>query len=144
MSTIDKSISQVIKALIELEAKGCHSVSFEYGNGLCHVKIFKDVAETQKVVFEKSIDTAKEYAELEELTEHINRIKFCIVKTIFQCYRRELIVGVRVGEWEKSKPVFEVGSNATHEALINGSYYVNDPDNSLQYFVICNQLNETY
>jgi len=60
MDTTNKSIYQIITALMELEAKGCHSVFFEYGNGLFKVKIFK--IEANKVVFEKTINLIQEQA----------------------------------------------------------------------------------
>ena len=63
--------------------------------------------------------------------------------TIFQCYKREFIKGVKSGTWEKIRPVIEYGDNATSAMLIDGTgYYIDDPDNGLQYFVDMNRLSE--
>lgn len=67
-----------------------------------------------------------------------------ITTTIFQCYKREFIKGVKSGTWEKIRPVIGYGDNASSAMLIDGSgYYIDDPDNKLQYFVDMNQLSET-
>lgn len=67
-----------------------------------------------------------------------------ITTTTFQCYKREFIKGEKPGEWEKTRPIIEYGDNATSAMLIDGSgYYIDDPDNGLQYFVDMNQLSET-
>jgi hypothetical protein len=56
--------------------------------------------------------------------------------TSFQCYKREFVKGEKAGKWEKTVPVIEFGENATQAMLIDGSgYYIDDPDNGLQYFV---------
>jgi hypothetical protein len=62
----------------------------------------------------------------------------------FPCYRREFIKGEKSGEWIKILPVIEYGDNATQSMLIDGSgYYIDDPDNDLQYFVDMKQSGET-
>jgi hypothetical protein len=67
-----------------------------------------------------------------------------VATTAFQCYKREFIKGEFVGEWEKTTSVFEFGDNATQAMLIDGSgYYIDDPDNGLQYFVDYQSLSET-
>jgi len=64
--------------------------------------------------------------------------------TIFQCYKREFAQGEKVGKWEKTKPMIEFGDSATYAMLIDGSgYYINDPDNNVQYFFNMKQLSET-
>ena len=140
MNTTNKSIHQVITALMELEAKGYHSVFFEYGNELFCVKIFK--SETGAIVYEKTINTIQEQAE--ELYNRIENMKLYVYTTVFQCYKQEFVKGKKFGKWEKTKPVFEFGENATSSMLIDGSgYYIDDPDNELLYFVDMKQLSET-
>jgi predicted amidohydrolase YtcJ len=142
MKTENQSINQIITALMELEAKGCHSVAFEYGNGLFRVRIFN--AENGKVKCEKTIDPIREQAELGELYCHIENLKIHTYKTEFQCYKREFVNGEKSGKWEKTKPSFEFGDNATQSMLIDGSgYYIDDPDNEMQYFVDMQHLSET-
>ncbi|MDR0231977.1 MAG: hypothetical protein LBI82_07645 [Dysgonamonadaceae bacterium] len=137
-------IYQVITALIELEAKGCHSVFFEYGNGLFRARIFKVEASAEKTVYEKTINPVQEQAELEELYNHIENMKLYIYTTVFQCYRQEFVKGKKAGEWEKIKPSFEFGKNATLSMQIGGlGNFIDDPDNGLQYFVDMKQLSET-
>ncbi len=61
----------------------------------------------------------------------------------FPCYKREFIQGVTAGEWEKTTLTIEYGDNAVTSMLIDGSgYYINDPDNGLQYFVDMKQVSE--
>jgi hypothetical protein len=51
---------------------------------------------------------------------------------------------VKAGEWEKTKSIIELGDNATESMLEDGSgYYLDDPDNGMQYFVNYKQLSET-
>jgi hypothetical protein len=74
----------------------------------------------------------------------ITNMKYHITATVFQCYKRVFVMGKKSGEWEKIKPIIEFGDNATSAMLIDGSgYYIDDPDNSLQYFVDMKQLSET-
>jgi hypothetical protein len=126
-------INQVITALAELEAKGCHRVWFEYGNGLFRVRICKTEADNERVVYENTV------SEQEHADELLNRIKYMknhVKQTSFQCYKREFIEGEKSGKWEKTGSSFEFGDNATQSMLIDGSgYCINDPDNVLQYFV---------
>jgi hypothetical protein len=59
-----------------------------------------------------------------------------VFKTSFRCYRREFEKDKISGDWEICAPSFEFGENATQAMLIDGSgYYIDDPDNKLQYFV---------
>jgi hypothetical protein len=63
---------------------------------------------------------------------------------LFQCHRREFIQGVKAGEWEKTGSTIEYGDNATTSMLTDGSgYYINDPDNGVQYFVDMKPTGET-
>jgi hypothetical protein len=141
MNTINKSIHQIITALMELEAKRCHSVFFEYRNSLFRVRIFKD---DNKVVYEKTINLIQEQAELEKLYNHIENMKIYIYTTVFQCYRQEFVKGIKAGKWEKVKSSFEIGANATTAMQIGGlGNFINDPDNNMLYFVDMTQLSET-
>ena len=143
MSTTENSINQVITALLELEAKGCHTVFFEYGNGTLHIRIFKGEISANNIVYEKIINLTDEQAELEEISKHIDNMKYLICKTSFLCHKREFIKGKKSGEWEETKPVFVVGDNATQSMLMDGSgYYIDDPDNNLQYFVNMMKLSD--
>jgi hypothetical protein len=127
-------VSQIITALMELETKGCHSVNFEYGNGLFRVRIYKVASE--KIVYERTVNTTEEQARLDELSGFIENLKLHVKTTLHLCYKREFIKGEKSGEWEKTKPAFEFGENAMQSMLIDGSgYYIDDPDNGLQYFV---------
>jgi hypothetical protein len=137
-------ISQIITALMELEAKGCHKVFFEYGNGLFGMKIFRNKISRENIVFERTIIPAQEQARLDELSNFINNLKLHVKTTSFQCYRRDFVAGEISGEWKKTKPVFEFGEKAMQSMLIDGSgYYIDDPDNRLQYFVDLKQVSET-
>ncbi|MDR2056998.1 MAG: hypothetical protein LBP83_01715 [Dysgonamonadaceae bacterium] len=129
-------INQIITALMELEAKGCHAVSFEYGNGLFKLSIFRGEVKAEKVVYEQTINLAIEQTELCEICRMIENLKSHVKKTVFQCYKREFVKGEKAGKWEKSGSSFEFGDNATSAMLIDHSgYYIDDPDNGLQYFV---------
>ena len=114
-------ISQVITALPELEAKGCHSVYFEYGSGLFRVRIFRGKIEANTVVYERTVNVIDEPERLEEIINHIQDLKNHVTKTVFQCYKRELVKGVKSGEWEKTGSSFEFGDNAMSAMLIDGS-----------------------
>ena len=143
MNTTVNSINQVIKVLAELEAKGCHSVFLEYGNGTIHVRIFKGEVKADNIVYEKRANVIQEQAEIIKMYEHINNMKYYVVNTPFQCYRREFITGEKSGELEKTKSSFLSGENATKESLIdNSGYYITDTDNGLQYFVDMKHLGE--
>jgi hypothetical protein len=74
----------------------------------------------------------------------VENMKSRVKKTLFQCYKREFVKGEHAGQWEKIKPSFEFGDNATSEMLTDGSgYYITDPDRGLQYFVNLKQESET-
>ena len=130
------TVNQIITALLELKAKECHSVYFEYGNGLFRVRIFRGEACAENIIYEKTIEPVLEQTELEKLYRLTVSLMNYIVTAVSLCYRRDLVKGKRYGEWEKVKPVFEVGVNATQSMLCDGSgYYIDDPDNEVQYFV---------
>jgi hypothetical protein len=140
---METAINKVITALMELEAKGCHRVHFEYGNGLFHVRISKGEVDNEQVVYEKTICPSMEQEHLDGLYNRIEDTKSHVKKTAFQCYKREFIKGEKIGKWAKTRPAFEIGDNATSAMTINGSgYLIDDPDNSLQYFVDMIQLSE--
>jgi hypothetical protein len=144
MNTKDKSIHQVITALMELEAKGCHSVFYEYGNSLFSVRIFKGEVKVENIVFERTINIVQEQPALEQIYNLIETLKKRVFTTNLQCYRQDFEKGVKSGKWEKVKPIFEVGENATSAMNIIGTgYFIDDPDNSLLYFVDMKQANET-
>ncbi len=64
--------------------------------------------------------------------------------TLFPCYKREFIKGERAGKWEKTGSTIKYGDNATQSILIDGSgYYIDDPNNAVQYFVDMKQVSET-
>jgi hypothetical protein len=139
-----EKINQIITALAELEAKGCHRIFFEYGNGLFKVRIFKSQVKAETVVYERTINLSEELAELCEVCSFIENLKSHVTKTVFQCYKRAFVKGEKPGKWEKTGSSFEFGDNATSEMLINGTgYYITDPDNGLQYFVDMQQASET-
>jgi hypothetical protein len=139
---MNTGISQIITALMDLEAKECHNVNFEYGNGLFRVRILRLTSE--KIVYEKTINPVQEQAELDELSGFIKNLDLHVKTTSFQCYKREFVKGEKSGEWEKTKSSFEFGDNAMQSMLIDGSgYYIDDPDNGMQYFVDLKQSSET-
>jgi hypothetical protein len=138
------SVSQIIRALTELEAKGCHSVNFEYGNGLFRASIYNGNDWTGKLICEKSINLMEEQSELDSLLRLIETLKTCVTATVFQCYMREYVRGVKTGKWHKTRPYFTFGEKATSEMLCDGSgYYVTDPENGLQYFVDMKEVSAT-
>jgi hypothetical protein len=144
MKTAEKTVNQIITALAELEAKGCHRIFFEYGNGLFRVRIFKGEATAQTLVYERTINLTEEQAILDEVYKFIENLKSHVTKTVFQCYKRAFVKGEESGKWEKAGSSFEFGDNATSEMLINGTgYYITDPDNGLQYFVDMEKAGET-
>jgi len=138
-----ENIHQVITALMELQAKGCHSIFFEYGNGTFHVRIFKGEVDAGNIVFEKTVNPADEQAELEEITKQVDNMKYLVCSSSFLCHKREFIKGEKSSEWVKTKPVFVVGENSTQAMVIDGSgYFIDDPDNGLQYHVNMNELSD--
>jgi hypothetical protein len=137
-------INQIITALMDLEAKGCHKVFFEYGNGLFSVKIYRNEVHRDNIVHERTINPVEEQAGLDKLSNFIKNLILHVKTTSFQCYKRDFVKGEISGEWEKTKPAFEFGENAMQSMLIDGSgYYIDDSDNGLQYFVNMKQLSET-
>jgi len=137
------SINQIVTALLELEAKGCHRVFFEYGTDMFRLKIFRGEISVESIAFERTIPLCGQQTELDQLFEYIVNLSHHVKTTSFQCYCRDFIKGVKAGIWKKIKPVFEFGVNATSGMLIDGSgYYVHDPDNNRQYFVDMMQLSE--
>jgi len=131
---METKINRIITALMELEAQECHRTYFEYGNGLLRVRIVR--RETEETVYEKTVNPTEDSKALKKMRKHIIDMKFHILKTTCQCYKRVFIEGVKSGKWEKTKPVIEFGYNATASMLIDGSgYYIDDTDNGLQYFV---------
>jgi hypothetical protein len=137
-------INQIITALQELEAKGCHAVFFEYGNGLFRVRIFRGEAHEEKAVYQRVINPTREPAELDTLLGFIENLNNHITTVPFPCHKQEFVKGKKSSEWQKCKPSFEVGDNATQSMLIDGSgYYIDDPENEVQYFVDMKPVNET-
>jgi hypothetical protein len=144
--TAMKTILEIFKVLAELEAKGCHSTFFSFGNGIFHTRIFKGEIKMGNMVFDKQVNLthAEAEAELNAIVEYINNMRSLVYSTSYQCYVREFIKGEKSGEWQKTKPAFEFGKNATSEMQIDGSgYFITDPENSLQYYVDMKQLSET-
>jgi len=134
------SIHQIIAALMELEAKGCHTVHFEFEAGLFRVKIFSG---NGKIIYADAMYHKGEQARLDKLANKIETLKNCVTTTVFQCYMRVFIKGEKVGEWEKIKPAFVFGENAMSSMLYDGSgYYVTDPDNDVEYFVDMKKVSE--
>jgi hypothetical protein len=135
MKTKFEIINQVINSLQELEEKGCHRVTFEYGANLFRVKVFKGKEKEENAVLTGYYQKTDERA-LTELLQQIMNLQSKVFKTSFLCYRREFEKDKISGDWEKCVPSFEFGENATQAMLIDGSgYYIDDPDNRLQYFV---------
>ena len=127
------SIHQIITALMELEAKGCHTVNFEFEAGLFRVKIFSS---NGKIIYADAMYFEGEQARFDKLANKIETLKNRVYSTIFQCYRQEFVKGEKSGSWEKIKPTFEFGEKSTLSMLCDGSgYYVDDPENSFLYFV---------
>jgi len=136
MNTKHKSINQVIAALFGLEAKGYHSVCFEYENCLFRARIIGGEVNSGKIEYERTINPASEHEELDKLLSLIETLRNRVINTEFQCYKREFIKGEKSGEWVKIKPIFEVGNNATSAMQIDGGgYFIDDPENGLQYYV---------
>jgi hypothetical protein len=138
-------VSQIITALLELQDKGYFDIYFDYETDLFRVRIYKGKLDVHKrPVYHESIDlTGDGESKLEEVFNMIEALKTVpandknnVMVTPFQCYKRGFIIGEKSGEWIKILPVIEYGENATSSMLIDGSgYYIDDPDNGLQYFV---------
>jgi len=131
---MEAKINQIIMALFELEAKECHRAYFEYGNGLFSVRIVQ--RESEKVVYEKTVNVAKGRKALKKILRHVITMRSCVMKVPYQCYRREFVKGLKSGEWEKTKSIIEYGKNATASKQIDGlGYFIDDFENGLQYYV---------
>ena len=144
MNTINKKINHIILALMELEANDYHSVCFEYGNDFFRVRIFAGEVNRGNIVYQKTFIPTEEAADLDELSNKITSLKSSVTTTIFQCYRRVFVKGERVGKWEKIRPIIPFGENALTSMLYDGSgYFLDDPDNNMQYFVDMKQVSET-
>jgi hypothetical protein len=137
-------VSQIITALLELQEKGYFDISFDCEGSLFQVRIYKGKRDLHKSpVYHESIDLSGEESNLNEVLNMIEALKTVPSKDTnnvmiisFQCYRQEFVKGEKSGKWIKILPVIEYGDNATQSMLIDGSgYYLNDPDNSMQYFV---------
>jgi hypothetical protein len=137
-------ISQIITALLELQGKGYFDISFDYEGDSFSVRIYKGKSDLHKrPVYHESINLTNEKGKLDEVLKMVEALKAVPAKatnnvmiTPFQCYRREFIIGEKSGEWIKILPIIEYGDNATQSMLIDGSgYYIDNPDNGLQYFV---------
>jgi len=138
------TVNQIFAALTELESKGCHAVFFEYGNGRVRVRIFRGEAHEGKALYQRVIDPPREPAELDSLLELIETLQRRITTTVFQCYKREFVKGVKAGVWEPTRSVIEFGENATTAMKIDGTgYTIDDPDSGTQYFVDMTRTNET-
>jgi hypothetical protein len=138
------SIFQIIKALTELEAKGCHSVFFEYCGGMYMIRIYSGDAHTGRIVYKNIINPTKEQAEMDKLSNLIEKLKNRVITTDFQCYMREFVNGSKTGDWIKIKPIFEFGDNSVFSMLCdNSGYYLDDAENGVQYFVDMRQISVT-
>jgi hypothetical protein len=144
MNTINKKINHIILALMELETNDYHSVCFEYGSDFFRVRIFAGEVNRGNIVYQKTFIPTEEAADLDELSNKITSLKSSVTTTIFQCYRRVFVKGERAGKWEKIRPIIPFGENALTSMLYDGSgYFLDDPDNNMQYFVDMKQVSET-
>ena len=93
-------VNQIIAALLDLEAKGCHRVFFEYGNdGLC-LRIFRGEESVRSISFERTITLSAEQSEVEQLCAYIVKLKHHVKSTRFQRCMRDLIKGVKARKWK--------------------------------------------
>ena len=136
---METKIVQIITALFELEAKGCHRTYFEYEKGMFRVKIAS--IKTNEVIYGNTIKVAEERKELKKTLNHIITMKNCIMKFPYQCYKRVFVKGVKAGEWEKTDSIIEYGEKATVEKAGNG-LFISDFESGLQYFVDYKQINK--
>jgi len=127
-----EKINQIISALFELEAKGCYRTFFEYGNGLFRMKIVN--RETDKVVYEKTVNIAEGQKTLKKILRHVIAMRSGVMKFNYQCYKRKSVKGIASGKWEKTNSIIEYGKKATAEKSENG-LLINDFENELLYFV---------
>jgi hypothetical protein len=146
-------VSQIITALLELQDRGYFDISFDYEKDLFQVRIYKGKLDVHKrPVYHESINlTTGAESKPDEVFNMVEALKATPAndkKNVeikpFPCYRREFIKGEKAGNWIKILPVIEYGDNATQSMLIDGSgYYIDDPDNGMQYFVDMKQSDET-
>jgi hypothetical protein len=141
-----EKVSQIITALLELRDKGYFDISFDCEGNLFQVRIYRGKRDLHKSpAYHESIDLSGEDGKLDGVLSMVEVLSTVPAKdtnnvmiTSFQCYRYES------GEWVKILPVIEYGDNATQSMLIDGSgYYLDDPDNGMQYFVDYEIKNET-
>ena len=139
---MERKINQIITALFELEAKGCHRTFLEYANGLFTVRIIK--VETETIVYENTINLKEERKGLKKVLNHVISIDSCVMRFPYQCYRRKFVKGILCGAWEKCKSVIEYGEHATVYKQIDGSgCFIDDFENGLQYYVDYKHIIET-
>jgi hypothetical protein len=138
-----ETINGIINSLEKLEEKGCHRIFFEYGSNSFTVSIYRGEIKLENTVLKSSFNVENKQA-LNELQRLIDNLQIRVCNTVFQCYKRTFEKGVTAGEWEKTVSNFEVGENATQAMLADGrGYYINDPDNRLQYYVDMTKESET-
>jgi hypothetical protein len=117
------------------------------------VRIYKGKRDVHKrPVYHESINLATgAESKLDEVFNMVEALKATpandknnVMITPFQCYKREFLTGEKSGEWIRILPIIEYGDHAMQSILIDGSgYYIDDPDNGIQYFVDYKQLIET-
>jgi hypothetical protein len=138
-------ISRIITGLLELQGKGYFNISFDYEGDMFQVRVYKRKPDLQKFPeYNECIDlTTDGESKLERMLNLVEALKAVPTKDTnnvmikpFQCYSREFVKGEKSGEWTKILPVIEYGDNATQSMLTGGlGYYIDDPDNGMQYFV---------
>jgi len=78
---------------------------------------------------------------LKQILKQVNKMKFQIMETPFQCYKREFIKDVKSGEWKKTQSIIEYGKKATASKQIDGlGIFIDDFENDLQYYIDMKQL----
>ncbi|MDR1155116.1 MAG: hypothetical protein LBL04_10410 [Bacteroidales bacterium] len=149
-------INRIITALLEIQSKGYFDVSFDYTKKIFLVQLFKRKPELHQFpeYYERvdMTDDRERESHLEKIFNMVEALKTVPTKDTnnvmivpFQCYRHEFVKGEKSGDWKKILPIIEYGANATQLTEISGlGYYINDPDNEMQYSVSTNQLNETF
>jgi hypothetical protein len=146
-------VKQIITAMLELQGKGYFDISLDYEGDSFSMRIYRGKLNLHKrPVYYESIDlTTDEAGKPDDILNMIEALKAAPAKDTnnvmikpFRCYKREYIKGEKLGEWIKILPIIEYGDNATQSMLIDGSgYYIDDPDNGMQYFVDMKQSSET-
>jgi hypothetical protein len=147
-------VSRIITALLEIQSKGYFNVSFGYTKKMFLVQLFKRKPELHQFPeYSERVDmTDDRESHLEKILNMVEALKTVptidtnnVMTVPFQCYRHEFVKGEKSGDWKKILPIIEYGANATQVTEIGGSgYYINDPDNEMQYYVSTSQLNETF